>query len=61
MPYQLTCVSALPGKTEKCENCIFPLLLYQCIAWIQPTAWFLQSFWFTTHTHARVWLPNSCN
>jgi len=24
MPHQLTCVSALPGKTEKRENCIFP-------------------------------------
>jgi len=23
MPHQLTCVSALPGKTEKRENCIF--------------------------------------
>jgi len=24
MPHQLTCASALPGKTEKRENCIFP-------------------------------------
>jgi len=23
MPHQLTCASALPGKTEKRENCIF--------------------------------------
>jgi len=24
MSHQLTCASALPGKTEKRENCIFP-------------------------------------
>jgi len=24
MPHQLTYASALPGKTKKCENCIFP-------------------------------------
>jgi len=24
MPHQLTCASALPGKTKKRENCIFP-------------------------------------
>jgi len=36
--------------------------LYLCIARIQPVvAWFLQSFWLTTHTHAAVWLPKSCN
>jgi len=28
MPHQLTCASALPGKTDKCENCIFPSVLY---------------------------------
>ena len=37
-------------------------MLYQCISRIQPVAsWFLQSFWLTTHTHAAVWLPKSCN
>jgi len=28
MPRQLTCASALPGKTEKRENCIFHSMLY---------------------------------
>jgi len=37
-------------------------MLYQCIDWTQlVAAWFLQSFWLTTHTHAAVWLPKSCN
>jgi len=57
----ITCASALPCKTEKRENCIFPQMLYQCIAWVQTAAWFLQSFWLTTHTHDAVWLPKSCN
>jgi len=36
--------------------------LYQCIARIQPVAaWLIQSFWLTTHTHAVLWLPKSCN
>jgi len=61
MPPQVTCASALPCKTEKHENRIFTQMLYQCIAWIQPAAWFLQSFWLTTHIHDAVWLPKSCN
>ena len=61
MPLQITCASALPGKTEKHENHIFTKMLYQCIAWIQSVVWFLQSFWLTTHTHDAVWLPKSCN
>ena len=61
MPPQMTCASALPGKTEKHENCIFTQMLYQCVAWIQSAAWFLQSFWLVTHTHDAVWLPKSCN
>jgi len=28
MLHQLTCASALPGKTEKRENCISPSTLY---------------------------------
>jgi len=28
MPHQLTSASALPGKTGKRENCIFPQMLY---------------------------------
>jgi len=28
MPHQITCASALPGKTGKRENCIFPQMLY---------------------------------
>jgi len=28
MSHQLTCASALPRKTEKRENCIFPSVLY---------------------------------
>jgi len=28
---------------------------------MQPAAWFLPSFWLTTHTHNAVWLPKSCN
>jgi len=47
MPPQITCASALPCKTEKHENCIFTQMLYQCIAWIQPAVWFLQSFWLS--------------
>jgi len=34
MPHQITCASALPGKIGKRENCIFPQMLYYCIAWI---------------------------
>jgi len=58
MPPQITCASALPGKTEKQrETRIFTQMLYQCIAWIQPAVSFLQSFWLTTHTDDAVWLP----
>jgi len=57
----ITCASALAGKTQKHENRIFTQILYYCIARIQPAAWFIQSFWLTTHTHAAVWLPKSCN
>jgi len=32
MPPQITCASALPGKTEKDVNRIFTQMLYQCIA-----------------------------
>jgi len=28
MPYQITCASALPGKTGKSKNYIFPQTLY---------------------------------
>jgi len=28
MPHQITCASALPGKTGKRENCISPQMLY---------------------------------
>ena len=62
MPPQITCASALPDKTAKHESCILHSLLYQCIARIQAVAaLFLQSFWLTTHNHAAVWLPESCN
>jgi len=44
MPPQITCASALPCKMKKDENCIFTQMLCQCIAWIQPTAWFLHFF-----------------
>ena len=38
----------------------FTQIVYWCIARIQPVAaWFLQSFWLTSH--AVVWLPKSCN
>jgi len=48
-------------KNGKHENCVFHSL-YWCIARIQQvTAWFLQSFWLTTHNHAAVWLSKSCN
>ena len=56
------CFCALPGKTEKHGNCIFHSNAVYCIARIQPVAaWFLKSFWFTTHTHAALRLPKSCN
>jgi len=61
MPPQITCASALPGKTENNENRIFTQMLYQCIAWIQPAVWYLQSFWLTTHTHDAAWLRKSRN
>jgi len=63
MPLQITCASALHSKTAKHENRIFfTQMLYQCIARIELVPpWFLQSFWLTTHTHAAVWLPKSCN
>jgi len=55
---QVTCASALPGKTGKHEN----RMLYQCIARIQPVApWFSQSVRLTTHTHAAVWFPKPCD
>jgi len=57
----MTCASALPCKMEKHENCMFTQMPYQCIAWIQPAAWFLQSSGLTTHTHNAVWLPKSYN
>ena len=61
MPPQITSASALPGKNGKRKNCIFQWL-YKCIARIQPVAaWFLLSFWLTTHTHTAVWLPKSCS
>jgi len=25
------------------------------------SAWFIKSFWLTTHIHTTVWLPKSCN
>jgi len=57
-PPQTTCASALPGKTGNTKRAFFTQVLYYCIARIQPVAaWFLQSFWLSTHTHAAV----SCN
>jgi len=44
------CTTWQNGETQKLH---FP--------WIQPAAWFLQSFWHTTHTRAAVWLPKSRN
>jgi len=32
MPHQLTCAFALPGKTEKRENCIFPQCCISALA-----------------------------
>jgi len=61
MPPQVTCASALPGKMQKHENRIFTHMLYQCIVWIQPAVWIIQSFWLTTHTHDAEWLPKSCS
>jgi len=43
-----------------CPSCISAILVHCCISAL-PSAWFLQSFWLTTHTHAAVWLPKSCN
>jgi len=62
MPHQITCASALPGKTEKHENHICTQMLRQFIAWIQPAVWFLQSF-FTHDSYSQccIWLPKSCN
>jgi len=59
----LTCASALLYLVNRGNAKIaFSLkcCISACIAWIQPAAWFLQSFWLT-HTHATVWLPKSCN
>jgi len=62
MPPQITCASALPGKTGNTKIAFFTQMLCQCIARIQPVApWFLQSFWLTTHTRAAVWLRRSCS
>jgi len=68
VPPQLICASALYRYLVKGRNIkiAFSLKYRYCIsalwiAWIQPPAWFLQSFWFTTHTHDAVWLPKSCN
>jgi len=55
--------TALLGKTGNTKIAFFT----SCITTlpevrIQPVdAWFLQSFWLTTHIHAAVWLPKSCN
>jgi len=34
-------------------------VLLHCLAKRGNTAWFLQFFWLTIHTHAAVWLPKS--
>jgi len=54
------CTTWQNGETRKSHY--FIQMLGRCIAKIQLVApWFLQSFWPTTHTHAAVWLPESCN
>jgi len=62
VPPQITCASAIPGKTEKHENCIFHsnAVLVHCQ---HSTGRSLISsiFWLTTHTLAAVWLAKSCN
>jgi len=54
------CTTWQNGETRKSH--FFTQMLYQCFARIQPVVpWFLQFFWLTSHTHAAVWLPKSCN
>ena len=48
-------------QNRKHENCIFPLSA-ALVHWLNSTSCLIFSiFWLTTHTHAAVWLSNSCN
>jgi len=60
MPPQVTCASALPDKSEKHENRIFTQMMYFALPEFNQLLDF-SFFWPTTHTHAAVWLPKSCN
>ena len=67
MPHQITCASAIPGKTEKRKNCISPQMLYywNLVHCLNSTSCLISSIFLThdsySHSHAAVWLPKSCN
>ena len=65
-PPQITRASVLPGKTGRYEHRIFHsyAVLMHCqnsTCSRSVAAWFLQSFWLTTHTHAAISLHKSYN
>jgi len=52
MPRQITCASALPGKTGKSKNCIFPsnAVLVHCL---NSTSCLIFSIFLTHDSHSR--------
>jgi len=52
------CITWYNGKHE---NYIFTRCISAFPEFNQSLLDYFQSFWLTTHTHAAVWLPKSCN
>jgi len=52
MPHQITCASALPGKTGKRKNCIFPsnAVLVHCL---NSTSCLISSIFLTHDSYSR--------
>jgi len=62
MPPQITCASALPGKTEKHENRIFTQMLYAVLVHcLNSTSCLISSIFLTHDSYDAVWLPKSRN
>jgi len=60
-PPQITCASVLPGKTGNTKITFFPRCISAFPEFNQLLLDFFIFFWLTTHTHAALWLPKSCN
>jgi len=61
VPPQVTCASALPGKTWKHENRIFHSnsVSVHCQSWTSRSL--ISSVFMTHRSYGVVWLPKSCN